>query len=76
MRDRTVVSLLMATLGITTVIRLAFAGLLLWAFQETDTFALRLGLWSIAISMIIYAVWRIVKFYKFMKFDKNFETGE
>lgn len=72
MRNWDIKTILVATLVILSSVRLAFAGLLLWAFQETDTPILRLSLWMIAIGMIVYVIWRVVKLGKFLKFDKNF----
>jgi membrane protein CcdC involved in cytochrome C biogenesis len=76
MRNWNIKNLLGLTLAILSTIRLAFAGLLLWAFQETDTPALRLSLWVIAMGMIGYVIWRIIKMYQFLKFDKTLDFKE
>lgn len=67
MHNRDVNRLLIATVALSSLFRLSFAGLMLWAFQEAETPALRLGLWFVGISMIVYVIWRIYKFYNFMK---------
>lgn len=72
MRNWDISKILITVMAITSTIRLAFAGILLWAFQETDTPILRLSLWMIGIGMIVYVIWRILKLGKFLKFEKNF----
>jgi hypothetical protein len=76
MRNWDISKLLGAMVIITTILRLGLAGLLLWAFQESDTPILRLGLWSIGVGMIIYAFWRVYKLNQFLKFDKTFVNKE
>jgi hypothetical protein len=76
MRNWNIANLLGLTMAILSTIRLAFAGLLLWAFQETDTPILRLSLWTVAMGMIGYVIWRIIKLYKFLKFDNSFTDKE
>lgn len=72
MRNWDISKILITVMAITSTMRLAFAGILLWAFQETDTPILRLSLWMIGIGMIVYVIWRILKLGKFLKFEKNF----
>ncbi len=76
MRNWDITKLLGAMMVITTVMRIALASILLWAFQETDTPILRLLLWSIGVSMIMYALWRVHKMREFLKFDKTFRNKE
>ena len=76
MRNWDIDKLLILTLVIVSTVRLAFAGILLWAFQESDTPALRLSLWAIAMGMIVYVIWRIYKMQQFIRFQKTFSNKE
>ena len=76
MRDWDISKLLTAMVVITTTGRIVLAGILLWAFQESDSPILRIALWSVGVGMIVYAFWRVYKLNQFLKFDKTFGGKE
>ena len=71
MRNWVIGKLFTAMIVITTTGRVILAGILLWAFEESDSPLLRIALWSVGMGMIVYAFWRVYKLNQFLKFDKN-----
>lgn len=62
--------MLILVMGLSSAIRLLIAGVLLSAVPEIDNQAIKLSVWVIGMSVVVYVIHRLYKFVKFIGSQK------